>query len=375
MAGIYIHIPFCKQACHYCDFHFVTSLKNKDKLIDAILLEIEQRFELWQDEKFDTIYFGGGTPSYVDTTDIDRIIRMLNDKFDIAQTSEITLEANPDDLTNNKIKHWKKAGINRLSIGIQSFHQDDLIQLHRSHTATQAYRGIKNLQDAGIDNISIDLIYGIPGLSDQKWLYNLQQVADLHIPHLSAYALTVEAKTALAHQIKKDKLPAVSEQQSAEQFEILRKEIHKQGFLHYEISNFAKPGYISKHNSNYWKNKAYLGLGPAAHSYINKTRRWNIHNNIRYIKNMENQTYYEIEQLSKKDRYNEIIMTGLRTIWGVDLKQIEKLGVAFIDKLLQDSQIYIGNQLFIENNHLKTAPDTLFVIEGIISDLFLLDDL
>ncbi len=372
VAGIYIHIPFCKQACHYCNFHFSTSLKHKDALINAILSEIDSRLHQWKHLKYDTIYFGGGTPSILPAKDIELILNKLYQNFDIDKHSEITLEGNPDDLNIDKIKAYQKIGINRLSIGIQSFIIEDLKKLNRSHTAQQAETVIKNAQDIGYYNITIDLIYGIPGLTNENWQNNIQKFIDFKIPHLSAYALTVEQKTALAWQIKQGKYPKVSDEQAAIQFDILREIMLQNGFDHYEISNFGKKGFWSRHNTNYWKNIPYLGLGPAAHSYNGTQRRWNIANNAKYIKGINNDNYYEIETLSKNDIFNELIMTGLRTMWGVNLDQIKALGDTYTDYLKKHSKTFLQNkQLVIENNHLKATTGSLFLIEGIISELFI----
>jgi len=370
MSGIYIHIPFCKQACHYCDFHFSTSLKHKDALINAIEEEIDQRSENWQNHRFETIYFGGGTPSIIPVADIKKIIDKLRRTFQIENPAEVTLEANPDDLIPEKLQAYRKAGINRLSIGVQSFFDDDLQKLNRSHRARQALNAIENAQKSGFDNITVDLIYGIPGLNDKKWEQNIQTVLDLQIPHISAYALTVEPQTALAWMIQKGKYPTVSEEQSARQFDILRKKLLQNNFIHYEISNFGKEKYFSLHNGSYWKNIPYLGLGPAAHSYNGKQRRQNLANNAKYIKGIQSKNYFEIEDLSITDIYNELVMIGLRTIWGVDLQKIQALGKDYYEYLLKTASPYLEKDLLIENRHLKTRPESLFLIEGIISDLF-----
>ena len=370
MAGIYIHIPFCKQACNYCDFHFSTSLKHKDALMKSILLEIEQRARFWQDFSFDTIYFGGGTPSIVAVEDIAVILQKIKENFRISKQSEITLEGNPDDFSLQKTKAFKQIGINRLSIGIQSFFEEDLQKLHRSHSQEQAVSAIKTAQSVGLDNITIDLIYGIPGLSDEKWMQNIQKALSFGIPHISAYALTVEPKTVLAHQISHSIFPPLSETQAYNQFKMLRDTLLQQGFYHYEVSNFGKAAYLSKHNTNYWKNVPYIGLGPAAHSFSGSKRRWNVRNNAKYIKQMGRE-YFEEELLSKTDIYNEMIMTGLRTMWGVDLTKVALLGESFLAYLTNNAQTYIDNkQLVIIDNHLLALPETLFLIEGIISDLF-----
>ncbi len=371
MAGIYIHIPFCKQACYYCDFHFSTSLKNKDALINAIILEIQQRKSAWNKHEFDTIYFGGGTPSIVDFQDIAKIIESIDKTYRLHKKAEITLEANPDDLNENKLREFKQIGINRLSIGIQSFFEEDLKKLNRSHNARQATTSILTAQDIGFNNISIDLIYGIPGLTDDKWQKNIQKVTDLKISHVSAYALTVEKKTVLAHQIDKKIFPPISDRQAAKQFEYLIQNLQKKEFLHYEISNFGKPEALSLHNANYWKNIPYLGLGPAAHSYKDGKRRWNISNNALYIKNLVSNLYFKEEILGKKEIYNELIMTGLRTMWGINLKKIKALDVDLQQFILKSAKKYIDqNLLFIEDDHLKAFPKAWFVIDGIISDLF-----
>ena len=373
MAGIYIHIPFCRQACNYCNFYFSTSLKHKDKLISALIQEIKQRKETWKKYTFDTIYFGGGTPSLIPESDIERILNELYKHFQINQISEITLEANPDDLNNKKIKNLKTLGINRLSIGIQSFFDDDLILLNRSHNAQQAKSVIQTAQDEGIRNISIDLIYGIPGLTDKKWINNIQQTLNFQIPHVSAYALTVEPKTALENFINTAKIPPLNDEQAARQFYILQEKLNNNHFQHYEISNFGKKGFLSKHNNSYWKNKPYLGLGPAAHSYNLDKRRWNIANLHTYIKKIPENTYYETETLSNNDKYNELIMIGLRTSDGINLNDIRKLGVQYVNKLKIETKKFIQQEyVFLDKNKLKPNPKKWFLIEGVISDLFII---
>ncbi len=367
MAGIYIHIPFCKQACHYCDFHFSTILKYKDPLIEGILNEIDLRKDEWRDTHFKTIYFGGGTPSIIDISDIEKILNKLYKEFSI-NAEEITLEGNPDDLLFEKLKAYKSLGINRLSIGIQSFHDEDLIKLNRSHNAKQAKEVLINAQKAGFDNLSSDLIYGIPGLSDENWRKNIFTSLDFDVPHISAYALTVEEKTALAHLIKKNKFQPVSDEQSARQFDILRNSLKDNNFVHYEVSNFAKPGFYSKHNSLYWQNIPYLGLGPSAHSFKGNKRRWNISNNALYRKKLNTMEFFEEEVLKEKDIFNEKLMTGLRTIWGVNLNE---LSAAEQDYLMAKAEVFIKKKhLIIENEFLKPAASSLFLIEGIIVDLF-----
>ncbi len=372
LAGIYIHIPFCKQACYYCNFHYSTSIKQKDALIDAIIEEIDRRAPAWRTFQFDTIYFGGGTPSLLPVGDIAKILNKIYQTFSISVDSEITLEGNPDDLTSNKLKEIKSLGINRLSIGVQSFYDEDLQKLNRSHKAIQAEQVIESAQNTGFDNITIDLMYGIPGLTDKKLCSNIQKVLNYQIPHISAYALTVEPQTVLAWQIKKQIFPPVSDEQSARQFYLLSEMLSTRAYGHYEISNFAKKNYVSQHNSHYWNNVPYLGLGPAAHSYKTRQRRWNIANNALYIKKLKTDNYYEQEVLSRRDIYNELLMTGLRTAKGVNLNDIKGLGEKYFEYLQRQIDKYVENkQLIIESNHLKPHPAHWFVIEGIIRDLFM----
>jgi len=373
LAGIYIHIPFCNQACHYCNFHFSTSLKHKDRLIEAILKEIDQRAPLWKDLEYNTIYFGGGTPSLLPVSDIEKIKEKLYGSFKIALKAEITLEANPDDLTAEKINIYKRIGINRLSIGIQSFYDEDLKNLNRTHNGQQAETAIINAQNAGIYNISVDLIYGIPGLSHKKWLNNIDKVIKMKIPHISAYALTVEPKTALEYKIKKGLYPRVSDEQAEEQFIILKKKLSKENYEQYEISNFALKGWESKHNSSYWQNKAYLGIGPSAHSYKNNIRRWNVANNQHYIKKINTEQFYETELLTPNDRFNEMIMTGLRTKTGVNINQIQELGKNYYQYIIKETKRHISNgNLIIEKNYIKATENSLFIIENIIRELFII---
>ncbi len=371
MAGIYIHIPFCKQACYYCDFHFSTSLKHKDELIDGIVKEIGIRKKDWENETFETIYFGGGTPSIVDVKDIGKILNTLQNAFDI-KAKEITLEGNPDDLTLDKMLAYKYMGINRLSIGVQSFFDEDLSKLNRSHNARQALKVLENTQKAGFDNVTLDLIYGIPGLSNQRWLKNINTALSFGIPHLSAYALTVEENTVLSYLIKKKKFAPVKDSQSAEQFEILRNVLLNKGFEHYEVSNFAKKGFQSRHNRLYWQNIPYLGLGPSAHSFKDTKRSWNISNNSIYLKKLDTGDFFEEEILTERDIYNEKLLTGLRTAKGVELRNFTEQEKNI---LLQKAQVFIDkNLLVIEKGYLKPTSDSLFIIEGIIVDLFMEED-
>lgn len=324
MAGIYFHIPFCKKACHYCDFHFTTTLKYKDEMLGAMLKELELRQDYLQGETINSIYFGGGTPSIMPASEIQRILDKVYSLHNVASDVEITLEANPDDLENKQVVAWKTTDINRFSIGIQSFFQEDLSWMNRAHDAQQADSAIKRVQDAGFENITADLIYGYPLLTDLKWKSNIDTLLSFGIPHVSAYAMTVEDKTALGHFVKKGKQPPMNEAQSAQQFMHLSDTLSENGFEHYEISNFAHPDMYSKHNTSYWKGINYLGIGPSAHSFDGLSRSWNIANNPIYIDNLKKSIIpAEIEALTTVNRVNEYIMTSLRTSWGTDLKYIE----------------------------------------------------
>jgi oxygen-independent coproporphyrinogen-3 oxidase len=319
MAGIYIHIPFCKQACHYCDFHFSTSPKYKDELLTALQKELVLRKDYLQKQSIQSIYLGGGTPSLLSSTEINHLLDTIYTHFDVAANAEITIEANPDDLTREKVRALKETSINRFSIGVQSFYEEDLRWMNRAHNAQEAESAIKRVQDAGFENITADLIYGYPLLSNLKWISNIQQIIDLNIPHLSAYSMTIEPQTALASFINKGIQKPMNEGQSADQFLILTEMITINGFEQYEISNYAKNEHYSKHNTNYWKGVPYLGIGPSAHSFNGISRQWNIANNPKYIKAiMANEVPMELETLTEADKFNEYIMTSLRTKWGID---------------------------------------------------------
>lgn len=359
MAGIYVHIPFCRKACHYCDFHFSTSLRNKGALLDALCREIELRHDYLGTRKISTLYFGGGTPSLLSKKDLERIIDKISSHFDLERDAEITLEANPDDLDKGKIKELKSAGINRLSIGVQSFFNEDLKLMNRTHTGEQAIAAIHEAKKAGFSNISIDLIYGLPNLSMDRWLYNLQQAFELNVPHLSAYSLTVETRTALNDFVKKGKVKLPDESLVIEQFGALIEQAEKNGFTHYEISNFSKEGMHSRHNSSYWKNEHYLGLGPSAHSFDGNSRQWNISNNAIYIRNINNEEpWFEREELSDYDRYNEYIMTRLRTIWGIDLGFVRSnFGEEKFNLLLEQAKVYLSS------GHLQHERENVFLTQ------------
>lgn len=375
MAGIYIHIPFCKQACHYCDFHFSTSLKKKEEMLVALKGELLLRKAELKGEIIETIYFGGGTPSILAVEEINALIETVYQNYTVIDQPEITLEANPDDLTTTTIHRLAQSKVNRLSIGIQSFGEEDLKMMNRAHNAQEA---ITCLQEAVryFDNISIDLIYGIPNLSNERWLENIQRILDLGIPHISCYALTVEERTALNKLIQKGVIPSPKEEVAHAHFMLLIEKLRANGYIHYELSNFAKPGYYSKNNSAYWLGKKYLGIGPSAHSFDGTYRSWNISNNPLYIKAIEaGELPSEIEKLSLSDRYNEYIMTGLRTIWGVDLARIAReFGSTFHEYLVRESASFIADGLMQEVEGVLTITDKgKFLSDGIASDLFWLD--
>lgn len=375
MSGIYIHIPFCKQACFYCDFHFSTSLKRKSELVDCVIKEIELRKEELQNPKIESIYFGGGTPSLLNQKEIDSIIDAVYQNFEVVPNPEITLEANPDDLSEEKILELSSSKVNRLSIGIQSFFDYDLKLMNRAHNAEEAKKSLQ-LATHFFENISVDLIYGIPDCTNEQWLENIKTALSFGIPHISSYALTVEPKTALASFIEKGIIKSVDDDKAQEQFNMLIDELEKVDFIHYETSNFGKEGFFSVNNSSYWLGKSYLGIGPSAHSFDGKTRSWNIRNNAKYIKSITaNELPIERETLTKTDRYNEYIMTGLRTIWGVPLQKIENdFGKKYVDYLQMQSNKYIDeNLLYLDNGILKTTKKGKFLSDGIASELFKLN--
>ncbi len=375
MAGIYIHIPFCKQACFYCDFHFSTSLKKKEDMIVALIKEIALRKEELGDTTIETIYFGGGTPSVLSAAEIKELIAAVYLNFEVVKNPEITLEANPDDLSEEKIIALSKSPINRLSIGVQSFFEKDLKLMNRAHNAAEAKKSLV-LATRYFENISLDLIYGIPGCTNEEWLANIKIALSFGIPHISSYALVVEPHTALKTMIEKGKIKNVDDAKTQEQFQILIKELAIGGFIQYEVSSFGKEGFFSKNNSSYWLGVAYLGIGPSAHSFDGKQRSWNIKNNTKYIKSIqENVLPIERETLSTTDQYNEFVMTGLRTIWGVSLEKIkDNFGKKYLDYLQNQSKKHIEETLlFVENGTLKTGEKGRFLVDGIAADLFMLN--
>ncbi|MCB0409777.1 MAG: radical SAM family heme chaperone HemW [Flavobacteriales bacterium] len=372
MAGIYIHIPFCKQKCSYCDFHFSTSLKHKDDLIQALIKEIEQKKELIS-EPISTIYFGGGTPSLMTNDDFLLINETLLKNYNIIEKPEFTVECNPDDLDKQKLIDLKNSGVNRLSIGTQSFFDDDLQFFNRAHNSKQAKESILLAQDIGFENITIDLIYGTPTLDMKKWEENLNQIEKLKIPHLSAYTLTVEPKTTLHHMVKTNQTQLPTDEETIEQFKTLMNRTKEIGLTQYEVSNFGKEGFYSQHNSNYWKGINYLGFGPSAHSFIENKRFWNVSNNIKYIEAIsKNLNYFEKELIDEKTAYNEYILTRLRTIWGVNLSFLK---TTFNQKIVEHFQKEIhpylnSSYLQTENESITLTKEGIFIADKISSDLF-----
>jgi oxygen-independent coproporphyrinogen-3 oxidase len=377
MAGIYLHIPFCKQACHYCNFHFSTQLGLVDAVLAAMHMELEQRRHELAGQSVETIYFGGGTPSILPVAAIDGLLQAIGRHYTLGNNLEVTLEANPDDLSPQHLADLKLAGINRLSIGIQSFHDADLRFMNRAHNATEALRCVAMAQDRGFADLSIDLIYGTPTMDDEAWAYNLQLALALGVPHLSAYSLTVEPRTALDSFISKGKLPPLDEAAAARQFQQLVQATVGQGYHHYEISNFALPGRYARHNTSYWTGAQYLGIGPAAHSYNGAARRWNVANNARYAKTVPaGETYYEEETLTPTNQYNEYLMTSLRTMWGVDMAAVsQRFGNERRQQLQLQVQPYLSaGQLSLTDNQLLLTNAGKLLADGIISDLFEVDD-
>jgi oxygen-independent coproporphyrinogen-3 oxidase len=373
MAGIYIHIPFCRRACHYCNFHFSTSLKAKNDFTAALLKEISLQKNYLQDEEVETIYFGGGTPSLLEKEDLAGITDQLYQNFNIHRQAELTLEANPDDINTEKLAAWKGAGINRLSIGIQSFFEEDLQWMNRVHTAEQAGACIRLAQEAGFHNLSVDLIYGTPTLTDDHWSKNIAKALALNIPHLSCYALTVEPGTALQKMISQHKKEDVDNDKQARHFLLVMDWLQEAGYEHYEISNFAKPGLRSRHNSSYWSGKKYLGLGPSAHSFNSVSRQWNIANNALYIQSLlQNKIPFEEETLTAVQHLNEYIMTSLRTTEGLNLNYIEhKFGEKAGTRLQMASKKFIETRkILLSDVYLRLTKEGKLFADGIAADLF-----
>lgn len=380
MAGLYLHIPFCKKACHYCNFHFSTSLNLKNDFLKALQKEIELTTtseyieqNYLGDEIIETVYFGGGTPSMLDREELDTIMSKLVQHFNISSSAEITFEANPDDIYLQKLKDWKASGINRLSIGVQSFFDEDLAWMNRAHNSDQSLFAITAALQEGFDNFSIDLIYGSPGLTTAKWEHNVQQAIQIGVPHLSCYALTVEPSTALDKMILSKKSADVDPEKQAEQFLLLADWTEAAGYEQYEISNFAKPGKRSRHNSSYWQGKKYLGLGPSAHSFNGNSRQWNVANNAVYIQSLNNNTLpVEKEFLTETHQLNEYIMTSLRTVEGINTSEVEdRFGKEALSHIYDLSKKFVlAGKIKASGNVLQLTREGKLHADGIAADLF-----
>jgi oxygen-independent coproporphyrinogen-3 oxidase len=375
MAGIYIHIPFCRKACHYCNFHFSTSLQKAPEVLISIEKEMEIRSEELKEE-INTVYFGGGTPSLIESEAIASMLNQAKKYFKIAPDAEITLEANPDDINIQKAKSWKSIGINRFSLGIQSFADENLQWMNRAHNAVQSFAAIDTIRNAGFENFSIDLIYGTPGQTKEGWIKDVETALKLNIPHLSCYALTVEEKTALHTLIQKGEKQEVNQDEQAERFNVLIELTAEVGYHHYEISNLALPGFESKHNSSYWEGLSYIGFGPSAHSYDGKKRKWNIANNIKYVEAIAKQILpLEEETLSQNDRLNEYTMTSIRRSKGIEKNRLIQLGgesrLPEIQKMIQP---YMESNKVVEDEKgWRLTNEGKFYADGIAAALFILD--
>ena len=374
MAGIYIHIPFCKQACHYCNFHFSTSLKSKDFLVNAIAEEIFLKSKI-NKEKIETIYFGGGTPTLLDISDFEIILKSIDKNYKIISDPEITLEANPDDISLEKLRNFKNLSFNRLSIGVQSFIDSELKLMNRAHDSKKALKSVEDSKKV-FDNISVDLLYGLPNSSVETLNYNIKTLTDFDVNHISSYAITIEPKTALEKFVNTGIVVLPDDKIVYEQFMHVNKELVLKNYINYELSSFAKENYFSKNNTAYWSRKKYIGVGPSAHSYDGLNRSWNISNNKKYIDHINSgKLYHKIEELSKIDQYNEYIMTGLRTMWGISLNYIEQqFDSRFKEYFLKTVKKYINQNLINKDKDIYTTTESgRFLADGIASELFMID--
>ena len=374
MAGIYIHIPFCRHACHYCDFHFSTSFKTKNQIIQSINKELILKKNYLYPDIVSTIYFGGGTPSVLEEIDIDSILNVILSNFLTSESPEVTIELNPDDVNSEKIKKYISLGINRFSVGGQSFQDEQLIRMNRKHTSLQVENSIKLIQGLGINNINLDLIYGLPKMTNRDWLKNLQKAVRLDVPHLSCYNLTIEPKTVFHKMLNSGDLKLGSDFKIKSEFLIMRNFLKKNGFIHYEISNFSKPKYQSKHNTAYWNGEKYLGVGPSAHSYNGYSRQWNVNNNIKYINSIQcGESFFEEEVLTNKNIINEHILTGLRTNKGFSLNRLIKR-LTSLEKKSLIHQIHCLKEkslIKVEKNRVFLTEEGMILCDKITSDLFL----
>ncbi len=376
MAGIYLHVPFCKQACHYCDFHFSTNTRQRETMVSALAKELALQRNYLGGETVETIYFGGGTPSLLASTELEKLLATVYQHYPVTTHPEITLEANPDDLNLTKLKELRSVGINRLSIGIQSFHEPHLRYLNRAHRSDEATRGVQQAQEVGFDNLNIDLIYAIPAANHSIWEHDLAQAVALRPQHISPYCLTIEEKTVFGRWQRQGKLRAVTDAFAAEQFEMLVSTLTAAGYDPYEVSNFCRPGYYAKHNTSYWQNQKYVGIGPSAHSYDGVSRQHNVANNAKYLRELAEGTVpFEREILSRYDQINERVMTGLRTKWGCDLEALKnelhydlyKEHTGYIDQLIKE------RKAVLQEDHLVLTNWGRLMADGIAEALFLVD--
>ena len=373
MSGIYLHVPFCKSKCAYCNFFSLVTEKKVDDYVEALKKEIVDRRSYLGDELVETIYFGGGTPSLLPTKYVEEILEFLHKNYNIISNPEITLEINPDTIDKEKMLALKQLGVNRMSVGIQSFHDDDLRYLGRRHDSRHAMQVLEDLKAVDFEKITLDLIYGMPTLTEEKWNKNLDIFFSTGITHLSAYALTVEPKTILGQKIEKGELQGVSEEETIRHYDVLVERTKANGFEHYEISNFAKEGCRSRHNSIYWKDVKYLGLGPSAHSYDGNSRQWNVSNLTKYIQLVGNsEEYYEKEILTLDDKFNEYVMTSLRTSWGCDVEKIERdYGKSYSSHFLKNVKKYLGaGEMLKDVNTYKLTDEGMLFADGIAAELF-----
>ena len=371
MAGIYIHVPFCRRACHYCDFHFTTNLKNATPLVDSILKEVEIQKGYLNAEPISTIYFGGGTPSLLPTSDIEQILNKIGTFHSVDGDAEITLEANPEDLSVEKLTELKSIGVNRLSLGTQSFIDSELKWMNRMHTANQATTAIQNAQNLGFNNISIDLIFGLPDQTKEDWQFNLDAALKLNVQHISSYGLTIEKKTVLGNRVSKGLEKQPDDALATEFFNMNMNVLSSNGFEHYEISNFAKEGFISRHNSSYWRGIPYLGLGPSAHSFNGNSRQWNVRSNAAYVSKIsEGTSFFEIEELTESDRLNEQIMIGLRTKWGIEKAKIESIKRGSWSELKSNLNPNESHFFSIDATSIKLSNSGKLVADRLASELF-----
>ena len=373
MAGIYIHIPFCKQACYYCNFHFSTSFERyRSAMITAICRELEMKKLIFNEVTVNTVYFGGGTPSLLENKEFGKILSTIHKNYQTSFIEEITIEANPEDINSNKLNYWKSKGVNRVSLGIQSFFDEDLKQMNRVHDSFQALKSVEKISLAGFSNFSVDFMFALPLLSDEQLIRNLDKVVDLGVPHISCYNLTLEEQTALVQLIKKGKIEDLSQEKSIRQFKIIMEKLTSHKYLQYEISNYAKEGFKSIHNSAYWEQKEYIGVGPSAHSFYNKLRIHNIPSNIEYINKIKKgSNYFEIEKLTEKEFFNEFVMTQLRTSKGLNIRKLEFLFPDFADSFKSKTTVFLrSGQLAFFGDEYRLTKEGKLMADYISSEFF-----